>query len=43
VKILHTDDGGEYIIPELQSLLREQEIIYETSTPNVHQQNGHAK
>ena len=36
VKILHTDDGGEYVLPELQSFLREQEIIHETSTPNIH-------
>ena len=43
MEILHTDDGGKYVIPELQSFLREQEIIHETSTPNVHQQNGHAK
>jgi len=28
---------------ELQSFLREQEIIHETSTPYIHQQNGYAK
>jgi len=28
---------------ELQSFLREQEVIYKTSTLYVHQQNGHAE
>jgi len=32
VKHLHTDNGEEYMILELQSLLHEQEIVYETST-----------
>ena len=36
VKCLHTDNGREYMISELQSFLREQEIVYETSTPHVH-------
>jgi len=36
VKCLHTDNGGEYIISELQSFLREQEIVYETIIPHVH-------
>ena len=31
VKRLHTDNEGEYIVSKLQSFLREQEIIYETS------------
>jgi len=31
------------MIPELQSFLAEQGIIYETSTPHVHQQNGQAE
>jgi len=43
VKHLHTDNGGEYIISELQSFLAEQGIIHETSTPHVHQQNGRAE
>jgi len=28
---------------ELQSFLREQGIVHETSTPHVHQQNGRAE
>jgi len=36
VKCLHTDNGREYMISELQSFLREQEIVYETSTLHVH-------
>ena len=36
VKILYTDNGGEYIMLELQSILREQEIIHETSIPHIH-------
>jgi len=43
VKRLHTDNGGEYITSELQSFLREQGIVHETSTPYVHQQNGRAE
>jgi len=40
VKHLHTDNRGEYMTSELQSFLREQGIVHETSTPHVHQQNG---
>jgi len=40
VKRLHTDNGGEYMTSELQSFLCEQGIVHETSTPQVHQQNG---
>ena len=40
VKRLHTDN---YVTLELQSFLREQGIIHETSIPYVHQQNGHAE
>ena len=40
MKRLHTDNGGEYVTSELQSFLREQGIIYETSILHVHQQNG---
>ena len=43
VKRLHTDNGEEYVISELQSFLREQGIIYETSIPYIHQQNGHTR
>jgi len=43
VKRLHTDNKGEYVTLELQFFLREQEIIYETSTSYIHQQNGHIK
>jgi len=43
VKCLHTDNGGEYMTSELQSFLREQGIVHETSTPHVHQQNSRAE
>ena len=43
VKRLHTDNREEYIISELQSFLREQEVIYEISTPYVYQQNDHTE
>jgi len=43
IKRLYTDNGEEYIMLELQSFLREQGIIYETSTSYVCQQNGCAK
>ena len=43
VKRLHTDNGREYIILELKSFLREQRIIYETSTPHVCQQNSYVQ
>jgi len=43
IKRLHTDNGGEYMTSELQSFLAEQRIIYETSTPYVHQKNGRAE
>jgi len=32
MKRLHTDNGGEYVISELQFFLKKQEIIHETST-----------
>ena len=40
VKCLYTDNGEEYMTLELQSFLHEQEIVHETSTPHVHQQNS---
>jgi len=43
VRRLHTDNGREYVISELQSFLREQGIIYKTSIPYVHQQNSHTR
>jgi len=43
VKRLYTDNGGEYMTLELQSFLHKQEIVHETSTPHVHQQNGRAE
>jgi len=36
VKRLHTNNGREYVILELQSILREQNIIYEISTLHIH-------
>jgi len=43
VKILHTDNRREYLMLDLQFFLREQEIIYKTSTLHIHQQNSCAK
>jgi len=43
VKRLHTDNGKEYVMSELQFFLKEQEVIYETSIPHVYQQNNHAE
>ena len=36
VKRLYTDNRGEYVTLELKSFLREQGIIYETSTSHVY-------
>ena len=36
MKRLHTDNGREYMTSELQSFLREQEIIHKTSTLYIH-------
>ena len=43
VKRLHTDNGREYIMLELKSFLREQGIIYKTSTLHVCQQNSYVQ
>ena len=43
IRRLHTNNRGEYVTSELQSFLREQEIIYKTSTSYIHQQNGYAE
>jgi len=40
---LHTNNGKEYVILELQFFLKKQEIIYETSIPYAHQQNSYTK
>ena len=41
VKRLHTDNRREYIMLELKFFLREQEIIYKTSTLYMCQQNSY--
>ena len=43
IKRLHTHNGREYITSELQFFLREQGVIYETSTLHIHQQNSHTE
>ena len=43
MKRLHTDNKGEYIMLELQSFLRGQEIIYENNTSYIYQKNGYAE
>ena len=37
VKRLYTDNRREYVTLELQFFLKEQEIIYKTSTSHIHQ------
>ena len=43
MKRLHTDNREEYVTSELKSFLKEQEIIYQTSTLYGYQKNGCAK
>jgi len=43
VKRLHSGNGGEYVTLELQFFLRKQEIIHETSTLYIYQQNSCAE
>ena len=43
IKRLHTNNGEEYIMLVLQFFLREQEIIYETSTPYIYQKNSYTE
>jgi len=43
VKRLHTDNREEHVMVDLQFFLREQEIIHETRTSYIYQQNGHAE
>ena len=43
MKRLHTNNKGEYIMLELQSFLRGQEIIYENNTSYIYQKNGYTE
>ena len=43
VKRLHTDNRREYIMLELKFFLREQGIIYKTSTLHMCQQNSYVQ
>ena len=43
MKRLHTDNREEHVMVDLQFFLREQEIIHETRTSYIYQQNGHAE
>jgi transposase InsO family protein len=39
-KILHTDQGGEYVNQKLKKFVATSGIQHEVTSPNVHQQNG---
>ena len=43
IKVLHTDNGKEYLSSQFHRFLQEKGIIHELSTPYVHQQNGRAE
>lgn len=41
--MLRTNNGTEYLSKEFDDFFTIKEIVYEKSTPYVHQQNGHAE
>ncbi|CAN6557534.1 unnamed protein product [Malus baccata var. baccata] len=43
IKVLRSDNGGEYIGSELSNFLRDQGILHETTCPHTPQQNGVAE
>ncbi|KAM1972448.1 hypothetical protein ACFX1Q_019779 [Malus domestica] len=43
IKVLRSDNGGEYIACELSEFLRDGDILYETTCPYTLQQNGVAE
>lgn len=43
VKVLHSDNGTEYVSAAFKQFLKEKGIIHETSSPYIHQQNGRAE
>ncbi|CAN6709377.1 unnamed protein product [Malus baccata var. baccata] len=43
IKVLRSDNGGEYIGSELSGFLRDQGILHETTCPHTPQQNGVAE
>jgi transposase InsO family protein len=43
VKVLRSDNGGEYLSHELQQYLRTKGILHQTTCPNTPQQNGVAE
>lgn len=43
IKILRSDNGGEFIISELEEYLRRSGIIHQTSNPSTPEQNGLAE
>ncbi|KAB2621081.1 hypothetical protein D8674_037660 [Pyrus ussuriensis x Pyrus communis] len=43
IKVLHSDNRGEYIGSELSNFLRDQGILHETTCPHTPQQNGVAE
>lgn len=40
VKVLRTDNGGEFCSQQMQKFLSKKEIRHETTTPHTPQQNG---
>ncbi|KAM2350107.1 hypothetical protein ACFX1X_013543 [Malus domestica] len=43
IKVLHSDNGGEYVNSKLSSFFRDQGILHETTFPYTSQQNGMAE
>ena len=43
VKVIRSDNGGEYLNSELLNFFQEKGILHETTCPHTPQQNGVAK
>lgn len=43
VKILHTDNGGEYLNKDLKEYMDKQGIVHELTSPYTSEQNGRAE
>ena len=43
IKVLRTDDGGEYTLKQFQDYLKMKGIVHQTTVPNSPQQNGVAE
>jgi len=43
IKVLRSDNGGEFVNKSMQEFFRENDLIHQTSCPNTPPQNGVAK